>query len=84
VGLHLSEHWFLLFMGDVGGFGVGSELAWSVTGLLGYRWQGAGVEWAVLAGYRALYQDYSEGSGTDRFRWDTTMHGPVLGLTIRF
>ena len=53
LGVHLSEHWFLLFMGDVGGFGVGSDLAWSVTGLLGYRWQGAGVEWAILAGYRA-------------------------------
>ena len=84
LGVHFSEHWFLLFMGDVGGFGVGSDLAWSVTGLLGYRWTGAGVEWAILAGYRALAQDYTTGSGVNRFRWDVTLHGPVLGFTMRF
>jgi hypothetical protein len=82
--VHFSEHWFVLVMGDVGGFGVGSDLAWSATGLLGYRWTGAGVEWAILGGYRALAQDYSTGSGIHRFRWDTTMHGPVLGLSMRF
>ena len=43
-----------------------------------------GVEWAVLAGYRALAQDYSTGSGVNSFRWDVTLHGPVLGFTIRF
>jgi hypothetical protein len=84
LGVHFSEHWFLLFAGDVGGFGVGSDLAWSVTGLLGYKWQGAGLEWSVLAGYKALAQDYSTGSGTRRFQWDVTMHGPVLAFSIRF
>jgi hypothetical protein len=84
LGVHFSEHVFLLFAGDVGGFGVGSDFAWSVMGLFGYKWQGAGLEWAVLAGYRALGQDYTSGSGTSRFRWDTTMHGPIVGLSIRF
>ena len=79
LGVHFSEHWFMLFAGDVGGFGVGSDLAWSAMGLLGYKWQGAGVEWAVLAGYKALYQDYTTGSGARQFRWDVTMHGPVWG-----
>ena len=55
-----------------------------MTGLLGYRWQGAGVEWAILAGYRALAQDYSTGSGINRFRWDVTLQGPVLGFSMRF
>jgi hypothetical protein len=84
LGVHFSEHVFLLFVGDVGGFGVGSDFAWSITGLFGYRWQAVGLEWAVLAGYKALAQDYSTGSGTGRFRWDTTMHGPILGLNVRF
>ena len=84
LGVHFSEHVFLLFAGDVGGFGVGSDFAWSVTGLFGYRWQAAGLDWAVLAGYKALGQDYETGSGVRRFRWDTTMHGPVLGLSVRF
>jgi hypothetical protein len=83
-GLHFSPHWFLLVGGDVGGFGVGSDLAWSVVGLLGYKWQAAGLEWTVLAGYKALSQDYSSGPTTGQFRWDTTLHGPVLGLSIRF
>lgn len=84
LGVYFSEHVFLLFAGDVGGFGVGSDFAWSVTGLFGYRWQAAGLEWAVLAGYKALAQDYTTGSGARRFRWDTTMHGPILGLSVRF
>jgi hypothetical protein len=84
LGVHFSEHVFVLLAGDVGGFGVGSDVAWSVMGLLGYRWEGAGLEWAVLAGYKALGQDYTTGSGLNRFRWDVTMHGPILGLSIRF
>jgi hypothetical protein len=85
VGVHFSEHVFLLVGGDIGGFGVGSDFAWSVLGLIGYRWQGGPVEWAILAGYKALAQDYtSGGSGTGRFRWDVLMHGPVLGFSIRF
>jgi hypothetical protein len=84
LGVHFSEHVFVLIAGDIGGFGVGSDIAWSIMGLLGYRWQGAGAEWAVLAGYRALSQDYSTGSGLNRFKWDVTMHGPILGFSLRF
>jgi hypothetical protein len=84
VGVHFSEHVFLLFAGDVGGFGVGSDFAWSILGLFGYKWQSGTTEWAILAGYKALGQDYESGSGAQRFRWDTVMHGPVLGFTVRF
>jgi hypothetical protein len=84
VHVGLGEHVFLLVRGDIGGFGVGSDFAWSATGLVGFRWRGAGLEWALLAGYKALSQDYSTGSGRQQFRWDTTMHGPVVGLSIRF
>jgi hypothetical protein len=80
----LTERFYILLRGDIGGFGVGSDFAWSALGLLGYRWQGAGLEWAILAGYKALGQDYTSDSGARRFRWDTTMHGPILGLSIRF
>jgi hypothetical protein len=81
---NLTEHFLILVRGDVGGFGVGSDFAWSAMGLLGYRWQGLGLDWAVLAGYKGLGQDYATGSGRQQFRWDTTMHGPILGLSIRF
>lgn len=82
--VNVTPQFFLVARGDIGGFGVGSDFAWSVTGLLGYRWQGWGLDWAVLAGYKALAQDYESGSGLQRFRWDTTMHGPIMGLRISF
>jgi hypothetical protein len=80
----LSEHVLVIVGGDVGGFGVGSDFAWSALGLLGYQWTGLGLDWAILAGYRALGQDYSTGSGRQRFQWDTVMRGPIVGLRIRF
>ncbi|MGD9290020.1 MAG: hypothetical protein PVG74_20545 [Desulfobacterales bacterium] len=33
-------------------------------------------------GYRVLYQDYSTGSRNNRFSYDATMYGPILGLDI--
>jgi hypothetical protein len=80
----LTERLFIVFRGDIGGFGAGSDFAWSAMGLVGYRWQGAGLEWAILGGYKALGQDYSSDAGSRRFQWDTTMHGPIVGLSIRF
>jgi len=68
-----------------GGFGVGSDFAWQATGLIGYR---VGLfaerDANLFAGYRALDQDYSDGSGRNRFAWDVTAHGPVIGVAIRF
>lgn len=84
VTVGVTEHFFVLVRGDVGGFGVGSDFAWSATGLLGYRWRGSGLDWTLLAGYKALHEDYTTGSGRQQFRWDTTMHGPILGLSIGF
>src|SRR5262249_56122915 len=53
VAVHFSEHWFMIVSGDIGGFGVGSDIAWSAMGLLGYKWQGAGLHLALLPGYQA-------------------------------
>jgi hypothetical protein len=84
--LQLTPKWSLTALGDVGGFGVGSDLAWQAAGVVGYRF---GLfsdrdNAQVIAGYRALYQDYDNGSGTDRFEWDVTLQGPLLGLSINF
>ncbi len=81
----LNPHWNVVIGGDVGGFGVGSDLAWSVTGLVGYRFHfSKRIMGNAVLGYRALYQDYERGSGTDKFEYDITMHGPVAGLSIGF
>ena len=37
-----------------------------------------------LLGYRAFWQNYETRTDGSLFRWDVTMHGPTLGLTIRF
>ncbi len=81
----LSEQWTVTLAGDIGGFGAGSDFAWDAFGLIGYRFSLFGQENArVLAGYRALSQDYTDGSGTDKFQWDVTLHGPILGLLVQF
>jgi hypothetical protein len=79
-GIDLSDHWSLSAEGNVGGFGVGSDLAWNVQGFVGYRTSLFGVPTTLAAGYRALHQDYDHND----FKWDVTMHGPVLGAAVRF
>jgi hypothetical protein len=81
----LNERWVLTLAGDIGGVAFGSDFAWSASGLIGYQFSLFGEDNArVFAGYRALSQDYTDGSGTDKFEWDVTLHGPILGLGIRF
>ena len=81
----LFRRWNVVLMGDIGGFGVGSDFAWSATLLGGYRFHfSRHIDGNVLFGYRALYQDYTEDSGSDRFEYDATMHGPIVGVAIGF
>lgn len=76
-----ADQWTLVARGDVGGFGVGSDLA--VQGSAVIDWQPFNYV-SFLAGYRAIYQDYESGSGPDLFRFDATMHGPVFGINFRW
>lgn len=80
----ISEHWYLLVNGDIGGFGVESDFTWSATGLVGYDFRMFDVQSSFLFGYRAIGWDYESGSGTDRVVWDVIQHGLLLGLTLRF
>jgi len=76
-----AEGWSLIARGDIGGFGVGSDFSWQAIGL---------VEWkpfehvSFLAGYRALDINYEDGSGNDYFKFDATVHGPMLGLNFKW
>lgn len=80
----LYRNFQLLISGDIGGFGVGSHFAGSAMGLIGYRFQMLGLGATAHAGYRALSQNFEDRSGEDVFRWEVLMHGPILGLSIRF
>lgn len=68
---------------DVGGFGVGSNLAWNLSGFLGYQFTPLFSLWG---GYRVLDVDYEDGSkgNRDYFKYDMTTSGPVIGLGFTF
>ena len=76
----------LRFRGDVGGFGIGSDLSWSATGMLEWDmpWTLAGGEVALLAGYKA----YSLRKGGVERGNDASLElrsgGPALGLAFSF
>ncbi|GAB5467981.1 MAG: hypothetical protein Kilf2KO_10110 [Rhodospirillales bacterium] len=81
-----GEHWNVTALADVGGGPVGAS---SITAqgmlLAGYRFEiFEGGDAKVTAGYRALYDNYTTGSGQDQFSYNATLHGPVLGLSLRF
>jgi hypothetical protein len=84
VTVDLYKRFQLLVGGDIGGFGVGSHFTAAVMGLLGYRFQMFGHGAIAQAGYRAFWQNYDTRTNGSLFRWDVTLHGPILGLTIRF
>lgn len=80
----LTKRLHLNAWGDIGGFGVESDLTWSATGVLGYDFELFSLPVTVYGGYRAIGWDYSDGSGRSEFEWDVIVHGPTLGLQIRF
>jgi hypothetical protein len=80
-----SERWKANLGGDIGGVAFGSDFAWDAFGMIGYQFNLFGEKNArAFAGYRALSQDYTDGSGRDKFQWDVTLHGPILGLAVGF
>lgn len=75
----------LLLRGDIGGFGVGSDFSWQAVGAYGFElgtYQG--VTFSGVIGYRALYVDYVQGEGRQRYEFDMLVHGPVVGISARF
>ena len=71
--------------GDVGGFGVGSKFSWQALAALNYDFcVRNGIIWSGMLGYKALFVDYSKGSGLTHYEYDMTMHGPIFGVTARF
>lgn len=71
----------LTVLGDVGGFGVGSDIAVQAWPSLGFR-----LSSSVKAqlGYRIVYVDYESGSGLRRFKYAMVTHGPTAGVQFRF
>lgn len=77
----LSSGGELQFLGDVGGFGVGSDFTWQLFG--GYAFDFWGSNLHGLVGYRALAVDYTQ-DGPSKNNLDLILHGPVVGLSFRW
>jgi hypothetical protein len=75
--------WRFNLRGDIGGFGVGSDLTYHV--LANVRWQ-MNERFGMGFGYRVIAFDYEDGKrGTRGYqRFDLTEQGPLVGLTISF
>jgi len=89
VGLRLRHQlapgWNFVASGDIGGFGVGSKFSWQALAALNYDFcVRKTVTWSGMVGYKALFVDYSKGSGLNHYEYDMTMHGPIIGVTARF
>ena len=77
----MTDQWTLRLYGDIGGFGAGSDFTWQGLGLIDFQpWKNV----AIVAGYRGIGTDYESGSGADKFTYDAVVHGPLIGLDIRF
>jgi hypothetical protein len=81
--MQVLERLSFALRGSVSGFGIGegSDLQWDFLAGADYRpWRRASFK----AGYRVYHIDYMTGSGKDAFGYNTTQHGPYLGLSIYF
>jgi opacity protein-like surface antigen len=81
VTLDVNERLKLMARGDIGGFGIGSDLTWQVVAGVEYKL----CDWAsVFAGYRLLDIDFTEGHGQSKFAFDVQMRGPYLAMIFCF
>jgi hypothetical protein len=67
--------------GEIGGFGIGSDLAWQIQAYAGYRFSKL---FQIQGGYRIISLDYENGSGTDRFLYDVDTYGSVVRFGFNF
>jgi hypothetical protein len=73
----ISNRWTLVAYGDVGGFGIGSDLAWQA--LFGANYDFSKTVSGKL-GYRVVAADYDKGG----FLYDMTNSGAYVGVGFRF
>jgi hypothetical protein len=76
-----ADKWTYSLRGDIGGFGVGSDLTWQV--LTAVRRQNS-ERFGWYVGYRALGYDYEDGKGAHYQHYDLTQQGPLAGIAISF
>jgi opacity protein-like surface antigen len=71
--VQLAEKFAIIVTGDIGGFGIESDLTWEIIGTASYSMTDSTD---FLFGYRYLDYDYSDG---DEFTYDISTSGFILG-----
>jgi opacity protein-like surface antigen len=73
----LGERWGFALYGDLGGFGVTSDLSWQLLATVQYD---LSDHWRLAAGWRHFSAEQSKNG------WDVhiKLDGPILGATYRF
>jgi hypothetical protein len=89
VGVRLRQQFApgmdLVMAADVGGFGAGSKFSWQALAAFNATLLVRNnVTWSGMIGYKALYVDYTQGTGFNQYEYKMNMHGPIVGLTARF
>lgn len=73
----LAQNWHYQLRGDVGGFGVSSDLMLNLLATIEYKFN---KTFGLDLGYRFVSIDFKE----EDFLYDVYMHGIVIGLGIHF
>ena len=77
----INGKWLFQFRGDMGGFGVGSDLTWQLQAYAGYRFTKV---FQLTAGYGYLSVDYDKGVDSERFVFNMASFGPVVRFGFNF
>jgi hypothetical protein len=77
----VGSRWRYTLRGDIGGFGVGSDLTWHALTKFTYQ-QSDRFCWYL--GYRAIAYDYEDGKGPNYQHYDLVQHGPGAGVAFSF
>jgi len=79
--LPIGRRWVVHATGDVGGFGVGADLAFWATAGVEYRFTRV---FSLAAGWAIMSSDFETGRGAKEFRWNLTLSGPQLIAAFRW
>ena len=77
----IKDKWLFQFRGDIGGFGVGSDLTWQLHATAGYRFSKL---FQMSLGYRILSTDYKTGEEPKEFLFDVNEFGPEIRFGFNF
>lgn len=74
---NINDKWFLAGKSDIGGFHVGSNLAWTLQATVGYNFT---RNVSAELGYRYLHTDYTDGS----LDYNVAQAGLFTSLNVKF